>query len=138
MKLLQDLWKSLRREDQEWKQKSRINWLKNGDRNTKFYHGIANGRRGRNMIVEIMLDGNIETDSNGIRRGVFDFFKKHFQKVFWQHPKMTWIRSRRLTNEERMKLEDNFSLKIISALRKLRGHFGIVTEIRHRAQMAST
>ncbi|KAK3231407.1 hypothetical protein Dsin_003288 [Dipteronia sinensis] len=50
--LLKKLWRSLRREEQSWWQKSRINWLLKGDKNTKFFQCMANGRRRRNAIEE--------------------------------------------------------------------------------------
>ncbi|KAH1032811.1 hypothetical protein J1N35_044985 [Gossypium stocksii] len=33
-----------------WEQLARFNWLKNSDRNTKFFHKVAVGRQHRNRI----------------------------------------------------------------------------------------
>ena len=33
-----------------WKLKSRIDWIKHGDANTKFFHGVASARRNFNAI----------------------------------------------------------------------------------------
>ncbi|KAK8628221.1 hypothetical protein V6N13_063931 [Hibiscus sabdariffa] len=47
------LWALIRREEQEWIQKSRLNWAVEGDRNTKFFHLVASARRRSNYIGSI-------------------------------------------------------------------------------------
>ncbi|CAK9147551.1 unnamed protein product [Ilex paraguariensis] len=42
------IWK---REEMYWCQRSRLNWLKYGDRNTKFFHTTTSQRRQRNKII---------------------------------------------------------------------------------------
>lgn len=37
------------KEEKMWQQRSHIHWLKNGDHNTKFFHGIATQRKCRNF-----------------------------------------------------------------------------------------
>jgi hypothetical protein len=43
----------LEREDLKWRQRAKIHWLQQGDRNTKFFHLHANNRKKRNCIREI-------------------------------------------------------------------------------------
>jgi hypothetical protein len=46
----------LEREEVKWRQKSRELWLKEGDRNSKFFHLSTLVRRHKNYITEIQLD----------------------------------------------------------------------------------
>ena len=38
------------KEEKMWQKRSRIQWLKNGDRNTRFFHGSATQRKRQNFI----------------------------------------------------------------------------------------
>jgi hypothetical protein len=53
----------LEEEDLKWRQRSKQNWLKCGDRNTKFCHSCANQRSSRNLISNIK-DGNGQQCAN--------------------------------------------------------------------------
>ncbi|KAL4296847.1 hypothetical protein GQ457_12G013350 [Hibiscus cannabinus] len=55
----QELKKVLDTEERYWRQRSRVQWLKAGDRNTTFFHARANGRRKKNMVKGI-------TDKEGV------------------------------------------------------------------------
>ena len=48
--LKNQLVRAYREEEQYWSQEARINWLQEGDKNTKYFHAVAKGRRKRNKI----------------------------------------------------------------------------------------
>lgn len=43
----------LDKNDIQWRQRAKLDWLKGGDRNTKYYHACANLRRKSNLILSI-------------------------------------------------------------------------------------
>lgn len=45
--------KLLKQEEMFWRLKSRALWLREGDRNTKFFYNFANARREKNSIWKI-------------------------------------------------------------------------------------
>ncbi|RVW87919.1 DNA-repair protein XRCC1 [Vitis vinifera] len=60
-------------EEISWRQKSRETWLKEGDKNTGFFHKMANSNKMRNCLKKIKVNGgwhpcwnNIEFDSIGV------------------------------------------------------------------------
>ena len=48
---LKELSDALKAEEMFWKQKSRVFWLREGDRNTIFFHALTKQRRVRNKIT---------------------------------------------------------------------------------------
>ncbi|GLT98303.1 hypothetical protein SLE2022_203980 [Rubroshorea leprosula] len=62
-KELRDLQKQ---EEVYWKQRCRVQWLKEGDKNTSFFHTRASERRKKNFISELQsVDGQIVRDQVG-------------------------------------------------------------------------
>ncbi|KAL6141497.1 hypothetical protein ACLB2K_059785 [Fragaria x ananassa] len=62
-----------------WKQKSRDKWLREGDRNTKFFHLTTIVRRRRNKIDGLYnANGVCTTDMTGMQQIAVDFFHKLF------------------------------------------------------------
>ncbi|GLU09860.1 hypothetical protein SLE2022_266990 [Rubroshorea leprosula] len=66
-------------EEDLWKMKSRINWLNDGDRNTKFFHLNTISRRKSNRIVTLLDENNVEISSP---MDVSNFITNSFQKLF--------------------------------------------------------
>ena len=58
-----------------WWQKSRVQWLKEGDNNTKFFHKIANSNCRRNYMEKIEVEGTTYHTDSEIRDKVIQFYE---------------------------------------------------------------
>lgn len=66
-------------ENAKWQQRAKQNWLKDGDRNSKFFDRCANQRRKTNEISKLVLDdGRIINDTEGIAEA----FCQHYMALF--------------------------------------------------------
>lgn len=76
--LLQSLENVHKQEEIYWKQRSRIQWLKEGDGNTRFFHAVSNGRKSINLIPEITYDGAEVTNPREIGKVFVSRFQQQF------------------------------------------------------------
>ncbi|KAK3206390.1 hypothetical protein Dsin_020436 [Dipteronia sinensis] len=111
LKLIADLWKGLRLEEQKWWQKSRVKWLVEGDKNTRFFHNVSNTRRRNNFIGNILFNGVVHSAPTQVKEGVFNFFKDHFKNVTWSRPKVGGLDIKRISVEDRKALGRDFNLE---------------------------
>ncbi|CAL8157492.1 unnamed protein product [Prunus armeniaca] len=64
------------KEEVKWRQSGKIQWAKDGDSNTKFFHRIASGRRKRNLIQKLEVEGYGVVVSEGeIELEIINIFK---------------------------------------------------------------
>ena len=54
-------------EEVHWRQKSRELWLKEGDRNTGYFHRMTNAHRRNNSMDRIMINGELLTEDQEVR-----------------------------------------------------------------------
>lgn len=72
----------LRHKEILWKQKSKIQWLNEGDRNTKFFYTSTSIRRGRNHIDRLNINGSWTNNLNLISNHVNNYFNDLFRVDF--------------------------------------------------------
>ncbi|KAF7827642.1 reverse transcriptase [Senna tora] len=79
--LKQELEDILNQEETLWYQKVRCAWIKDGDRNTKYYHTKAINRRRRNKILMLKKEnGEWEENLEEVKGIVVKFFKDLFNE----------------------------------------------------------
>lgn len=67
----------LDKENRMWSQRSRVQWLTNGDRNTSYFHGVATQRNRKNFIKGIRdSSGERVTDETIVSDIFVDFYSR--------------------------------------------------------------
>ncbi|XP_058078824.1 uncharacterized protein LOC131227097 [Magnolia sinica] len=88
IQLVQALSDKIYQEEISWKQKARMKWTKEGDRNTSYFHNIASVQDQVNRITCISSDGVWTDDSDTISTSAVSFFQCLLQKENWSRPRL--------------------------------------------------
>lgn len=74
-----ELSKAYREEEAFWRQKCREQWLREGDRNTAFFHNCVKGRKAKNRVLMLMDELGTEHYSEGAKGHVAtEFYRDLF------------------------------------------------------------
>jgi hypothetical protein len=60
--MTKELEKTLLYEEVKWRQKSRALWLKEGDKNTKKFHRVANSHHRYNHVESLSINGSMSNN----------------------------------------------------------------------------
>jgi hypothetical protein len=75
-------------EEISWRQKSRVLWLKEGDKCTKFFHWVANLNKRYNFIESLSVNGSVSSDQPIIRDSIVQFYKALFTEPYSWRPRL--------------------------------------------------
>ena len=70
-----------------WQQKSRVLWLKEGDNNTKFFHGMANSHKRSNYIEKLEEEGVVYDEDQALKDHIVQFYQSLYQENEAWRPK---------------------------------------------------
>ena len=78
-RIRKDLNQLLEKEEKMWQQRSRVQWLENGDKNTKFFHGIATQRKRQNFIKGLRDEEGVwQNEEHNFSGLLVGFYEKLF------------------------------------------------------------
>jgi hypothetical protein len=91
------------------RQKSWVLWLKEGDKNSKFFHRIANSNRNRNTIGQLSIDGEVSTQQAAIKEHIVQFYEQLYTEGELQRPLLDGLEFTGLAGEDLEGLDRPFS-----------------------------
>ena len=96
-----------------WKQRSKCQWLEEGDRNTRYFHTVAKSRRRNNKVERILDSNNLwrSTDEE-----ITSIFLEYFSKIYktsspTEMEKVFQVTERKVDNEMNVVLLREFVAK---------------------------
>lgn len=107
------LWEAI-----SWKKKVREKWLMEGDKNSKYFHCLANYRRRINYVEDILVNGDSVTGNEAMREAAKKHFQLLYKEEFYNMPKIDNICFNRIGESDQVYLESEFNEEEIFACLK--------------------
>jgi hypothetical protein len=106
-----ELEKTLLFEEMNWRQKSRALWLREGDKNTKLFHRVANSHRKFNQIGSLTINGAISRNYVEMKEHIIQYYNNlYFENCSWR-PRVEGLSFLSIDAEESIWLEREFEEK---------------------------
>ncbi|GKD72322.1 RNA-directed DNA polymerase, eukaryota, reverse transcriptase zinc-binding domain protein [Tanacetum coccineum] len=101
-KILNDYNEAMRDEYTMLLQKAKVEWLKDGDRNTVFFHKIIKGRMHKSRVMTICNEKGERFENDGVA----EEFLKHFQEFLGKRDEVIEIPSDRIVFPNKLSTEE--------------------------------
>jgi hypothetical protein len=111
--LFEELWVVLKSIDASIFQRSRSRWLREGDSNSKHFHGCIKARRRINTISALNTPRGWAEGPSSVREATVSFFTNHFNKEDWLRPSLDGVAFPVLSEGDNDLLTAPFSLEEI-------------------------
>lgn len=105
---MKKIWNYNWMEEISWRQKSRVNWLKEGDKNTRFFHHMAISRRRVHPLGRIRSNGRVIESPHDIKEEAACFFEKLYKGEDGVRPNLDGLSFFRISVDTRSWLEREF------------------------------
>ncbi|KAH1204406.1 DNA topoisomerase 2-binding protein 1-A [Glycine max] len=94
-----ELWNAANAYESMLRQKARVNWIKEGDRNSAYFHKIINYRRRHNAIQGLTIDGMWIQEPSSVKNEAFNHFKERFSEQNLNRPTLDGVKIEELVAE---------------------------------------
>ncbi|XP_022880574.1 uncharacterized protein LOC111397830 [Olea europaea var. sylvestris] len=98
--LREELERLVEMEEITWRQKSRIKWLKEGHKCTRFFHRVANFNRRNNSINMLKVEGVTFEDLHEIGTQMVSLYQNLYQEQFDWRPELEGLEFSSISEEE--------------------------------------
>ncbi|KAJ9556808.1 hypothetical protein OSB04_011422 [Centaurea solstitialis] len=92
------------RELLDLKQKAKVNWLKQGDENSRFFHTMVNARRRKNRMHGLSINGVWSNEPSSLKSHVFDFFLNKYKECSDVNLKFRSSQLRKISDSQKLSL----------------------------------
>lgn len=113
LEVLNNLWKEYRLEERMWLQKSRVRWLREGDKNTSFFHRTCKVRQAQRNLKNLSFNGAVLEEPRAIKEAVFSHFQSFFKRDRRFKAKLACHNLPKISAANKAMLEEPFSVSEI-------------------------
>ena len=105
-----------------WRQRSREVWLKEGGKNTRFFHKMENSHIKHNNITGLKINGVWFREGHDLQQGIVDAFQTLLTNLGDRRANLKGLVFSKLEEREAVSLELPFTEEeVVSTLRELNG-----------------
>ncbi|KAH1246485.1 hypothetical protein GmHk_06G016557 [Glycine max] len=115
--LQEQLWCASNALESMLKQKARVKWLKEGDKNSAYFHKLVNYRRRHNAIQGLIIDGEWVHDPGRVKNAVLSHFKNRFSEQFSNRPTLEGVQFPSLDQGQKQDLAILRCFEMVSGLK---------------------
>lgn len=102
----------LLQQDNFWRQRAKVHWLKEGDMNTKFFHTMATTRKKRNFIRKLQNEEGVEVvDRDGLCTVAHNYFQNLYSVSPSRHGPVIDVVPARVTQGDNAMLMRHFCIE---------------------------